>query len=192
MLNLQNMGYFCHRNSKRNNAMSGCASTLDKNDSQNETVALGDYARTSLNPHTQLSTDFLNQFNEIAMILEMLTDWPEGLDDLYHWQPRGYIEHFKKSGFHDAENVIAAYQNTPCQIRTRLDAHIQELDGVIKVGLGSLFKASKLGMNESVSEAGRALAIEVQNAVMRLSRIINTSSTGTDQQKIDSLIAEQF
>ncbi len=172
--------------------MSGSATMLDKNDVHSEATALSIFGRISLNPRTHLSTDFLNQFNEIAMILEMLTDWPEGLDDLKTWQPCGYEEHFLKSGFHDADAVIAAYQNTACRIRNRFDAQIRELDGMIKIGLKSLLKASEQGINRSVCEAGRALAIEVQDAIMRLSRIINTSTSGADQKQIDDMIADLF
>ncbi len=149
-------------------------------------------ARTSLNPYTHLSTDFLNQFNEIAMILEMLAEWPEGLDDLKHWQPRGYVEHFENSGFADAQDVIAAYQAAPGLIKRRLEAHIRELDVVIKLGLGYLFKVSKNGITHSVCESGHALAVEVQDAVVRLGRIINTGPSGADQQQIDDVMAALF
>lgn len=172
--------------------MIGQATQMDENKPQAEAMAPCVFVSTSLNPYTQLSSDFLNQFNEVAMILEMLAEWPEGLEDLHNWRPRGYIEHFENSGFHDADTVIEAYQNAPRRIRTRFEAHIRELDDVIKIGLDSLLRSAMTGMNLSICGAGQALAIEVHDAVMRLSRIINTSSTGADQQQIDDLIAAQF
>ena len=145
-------------------------------------------SHTSVNVFSGLSTDFLNQFNEVAMILEMMADWPEGLNDLRHWQPRGYIEHFEKSGFKDTDAVIGAYRAAPKLAKGRFDAQVRELDLVINAGLGYLFKVAKNNPPVSVWEAAHALSIEIQNGVASLRRMINAGPSGTNQIQIDMLI----
>ena len=48
-----------------------------------ETQALRERARGSnVNDQTLLATDYLNHFNEVVMLLEMLPDMPEMLDEV--------------------------------------------------------------------------------------------------------------
>ncbi|MDP6344006.1 MAG: hypothetical protein QF491_10780, partial [Alphaproteobacteria bacterium] len=60
-------------------------------------------AGTNVNQDTFLATDYLNHFNEIVMLLEMVPDMPEILDEAKEWQPKSYAAHFRDSGLSDAE-----------------------------------------------------------------------------------------
>lgn len=40
-----------------------------------------------------LTTDYLNHFGELVMLLEMAFDQPEAMDDIREWRPRSYLEH---------------------------------------------------------------------------------------------------
>jgi hypothetical protein len=64
-------------------------------------------SRTSINPLTHLATDFLNQFNEVAMALDMLADWPDMFEELRHW-------HFS------AMRIIFAALALPMQTRSSM------------------------------------------------------------------------
>lgn len=45
-------------------------------------------AGSNLDPKTLLATDYLNHFNEIVMLLEMIPDMPDILEDAKEWQPK--------------------------------------------------------------------------------------------------------
>jgi hypothetical protein len=45
-------------------------------------------AGTNINAQTLLATDYLNHFNEIAMLLEMVPDMNDMLDEAKAWQPK--------------------------------------------------------------------------------------------------------
>jgi hypothetical protein len=86
-----------------------------------------------INPATGLSTDYLNHFAEVVMILEMSSASPECLNDLRTWQPKTYVEHFATSHFSNREQVIAAYRAAKPSVRESIDGAASVLnDALIK------------------------------------------------------------
>ncbi len=57
----------------------------------------------------QLSTDYLNRYNEALMLLEMAAMDPSIVEDLSAWRPLGYVAHFEQSGLRCGPGAIAAY-----------------------------------------------------------------------------------
>jgi hypothetical protein len=166
-------------------------------------LEIAQISRTSIDSYTGLSTDFLNQYNEVAMPLEMAAEWPDGLADLKGWQPRDYRQHFARSGFRDSALVLEAYGLCPMAVRVRFDAVSDSLNKLILVGLEAL---------EDLEEAGVAtdhlctFAVSLGNAIRAmitgLDRMVHGASLaaasgehaladagdeGLDQSAIDSL-----
>ena len=54
---------------------------------------------TTINTTTLLSTDYLNHYNELVMLLEMVPDMPDMMMEVHEWAPKTYAEHFKDSTF---------------------------------------------------------------------------------------------
>ncbi len=50
-------------------------------------------ARANIHPATGLATDYLNHFNEPAMLLQMLADMPDMAEDVLTCPPISYVEH---------------------------------------------------------------------------------------------------
>ena len=44
-----------------------------------------------------LASDYLNHFNQIVMIIELLGQQPELAEDIRQWRPLSFIEHFESS-----------------------------------------------------------------------------------------------
>lgn len=85
---------------------------------------------TNINQKTLLATDYLNHFNEVIMLLEMLPTAPAELAaDLANWQHQTYEEHFTHSGFRDKELAITAYKHAPSDIRNAFDSVTDDLSG---------------------------------------------------------------
>jgi hypothetical protein len=66
-------------------------------------------AAANICPETGLATDYLNHFNEVAMLVEMLPDMPEMAEEVLAWRPRSYPDHFHVTGFRDKELAVAAF-----------------------------------------------------------------------------------
>jgi len=85
-------------------------------------------AGTNINPDTLLATDYLNHFNEVVMLLEMLPSMPECLDEILAWKPKSYPQHFADSGFAARHLAIEAYSHAPEQVRAMLEAVVGHMD----------------------------------------------------------------
>ncbi len=76
----------------------------------------------NINPDTGLATDFLNHYNEAAMLIGMLRDMPDMADAVLEWAPVTYAEHFRVTHFRDRELAVAAYEQASPQVIARFDA----------------------------------------------------------------------
>jgi hypothetical protein len=157
-------------------------------------------SRTSINPMTFLATDFLNQFNEVAMTLDMLANWPDMFEDLRGWQFYSYVDHFRRSGFADAETLIDAYSAAPFVIRRSFDDQVESLAYLTRAGLSALQHAWDSGLTPGVIEAAAALSSDIRKHVSKLASTINIGHppeavivdaevSGMNQDDVDALFA---
>lgn len=86
---------------------------------------------TNINSSSLLTTDYLNHFSSIMMLIEMLPMAPEDfVEEISAWQPLSYKEHFEESGFRDKELAIAAYDHAPRNIRKAFDHTVDALQSL--------------------------------------------------------------
>lgn len=95
-------------------------------------------AAANINPATYLATDYLNHFNEVIMLIEMLPDMPDMIADVLCWQPKSYPRHFADTGFANKELAIAAYDAAPKNIRRRFDSLVSDIDTILLSTLATL------------------------------------------------------
>ena len=84
--------------------------------------------RHSQRSHTEvtrvLTTDYINHFSALAMLIEMLPDFPEAIEDLRAWQPKTYADHLRAITFTDPAPLLADYAALPHDVRAPFDATI--------------------------------------------------------------------
>lgn len=95
-------------------------------------------AGKNISEKTLLATDYLNHFNEIIMMLEMVPMMLDCFDDAKSWQPKSYSEHFLTSCFTDKELAVLAYENAPDRYRIPFDDTIEDMDRRVLGGLGKI------------------------------------------------------
>jgi hypothetical protein len=88
-------------------------------------------AAANICPETGLATDYLNHFNEVAMLVDMLADMPEMADEIADWRPRSYPDHFHATGFRDKELAIAAFESADPAVLARFAAACRKTDAAI-------------------------------------------------------------
>lgn len=64
-----------------------------------------------LHPQSRMSNDFLNHYNEVVMLLEMLPGMPDCYEDIAAWQPKSYVAHFQDSALHWSDYAVAEYEH---------------------------------------------------------------------------------
>jgi hypothetical protein len=159
-----------------------------------EAQTVEEKAAAALHPVSRMSTDFLNQYNEVAMTLDMLADWPDMLEEFRDWRCRSYVEHFAQSGLCASESIIAAYAQTPDEIRVPFEALDRILGALTQSGLQALFAVPH---GPALAQVGQSLANHMRQLVDELDGLINRHGTivvedaplaaGLDQSSIDSL-----
>lgn len=85
----------------------------------------------NINPETGLATDYLNHFNEVVMLMEMLPDMPDCAEDVLDWAPADYCTHFENSAFKDKELAVLAYAAAPQAVRAHLETLILQIDSEV-------------------------------------------------------------
>lgn len=138
---------------------------------------------TNIHSVSFLATDYLNHFNEVVMMLEMVADMPDMLEDIAEWEPKSYAAHFRDSGFADRALAIAAYDLAPAPIRARFDALVAELDGLI---LDTISRACGLHDAEADLAIGLNDPLErIRSLLGALNGVIHGAITDSDDPSED-------
>lgn len=128
---------------------------------------------TNINSQSLLATDYLNHFNEIIMLLEMMPTMQEVFEDISAWEPKSYCAHFEQSGFSDKELAIEAYDHVPEPIFRRFNHTVQEMNLTVKAVVRALRDTLEEDNREMIAELCKSQSIELMCQIDRLSAIIN-------------------
>ncbi|WP_417469889.1 hypothetical protein [Maricaulis sp.] len=85
----------------------------------------------NINPATGLATDYLNHFNEVMMLMEMLPDMPDCAEDVLDWAPADYAGHFTNSSFKDKDLAVRAYAAAPRHVRAHLVTLVLQIEAEV-------------------------------------------------------------
>ncbi len=143
---------------------------------------------SNINEQSLLATDYLNHFNEIVMLLEMIPDMPEILEDAKEWRPRGYQEHMRQSTFSDRELAVEAYNHVPKEFREPFEKTIAQTDTLIATSIERLEGDMERGDMDLLRENAIALSQVIKRLLEVASGIINGTAGTMDQDEIDTLI----
>ena len=145
---------------------------------------------TNIDPLTLLATDYLNHFNEIVMLLEMIPDMPECLEDAEAWQPKSYQEHFRQSQFRDKELAVEAYEHSPARYRAPFDDVVGQMNRIVPWGLQRIREILSLGNPEQLRLVCTDISRRLQKLIDIASAIIHGSTRQLDQAEIDGFMAD--
>jgi hypothetical protein len=87
----------------------GAFGTLDLEAREELALSRHRLITANIHPETKLATDYLNHFNEVVMLIDMLPSMPECAPDVVAWLPRSYVDHFHMSQFKERELAVQAY-----------------------------------------------------------------------------------
>jgi hypothetical protein len=147
---------------------------------------------TNVNSETLLATDYLNHYNEIIMMLDMLASMPDMYEDIIAWKPKSYIQHFEDSGFSDKMLAIEAYGHVPPAIFKEFTSTVEELDVAVDIVIDAIGGAIDAEMPGILNEICKQQSQELMSYIDRLSSIIHGTSQAcsTDGSDTDDSQAE--
>jgi hypothetical protein len=86
-------------------------------------------ASNLVNPASGIANDFLNQYNEILLLVENLPVLiPEMVEELMAWKPKNYREYFETSPLPGGDIAIKIYQSLNPSFRNLFEAHVQSIN----------------------------------------------------------------
>lgn len=138
---------------------------------------------SNINPVTLLATDYLNHFNEVIMLIEMVADMPDMIEDVLAWEPKSYAQHFADSGFKDKDLAIEAYEAAPEDLKAQFDALVACLNG-------NIFKTQQRFGNIDPEAPEEILAEEVRIAVDKFHRLVEMISSVVNGGTVKATPAE--
>ncbi len=147
---------------------------------------------TNVNAESLLTTDYLNHYSGMVMLLEQLPATPEELIIyLLSWEPVGYEEHFETSGFRDGDLARTAYRHAPENIRSAFDQVIERLHNESIRALNLVRLQAEEGNTEALTKTCETSAPVLRELIDRASAIVNqqTGAGNNTQQDIDSHFA---
>ncbi len=144
----------------------------------------------NIHQDTLLATDYLNHFNEIVMLLELVADMPDCLDDALEWQPKRYEDHFSESTFQDKALAILAYENAPRRYREPFDQLVAQMDATVLAALARLSAAAEAGDANQMQLLVTNVTAKLQRFVDVASAIIHGRAETSAQEEIDTLLTE--
>ncbi|HOV03416.1 MAG TPA: hypothetical protein PLG99_03330 [Kaistiaceae bacterium] len=127
----------------------------------------------NINPSTFLATDYLNHFNEIIMLLEMLPAMPECAEDILAWEPKSYQQHFRDSNFKEKALAIEAFEAVRPAVRADFDDVVAEIDARVTNVQALLAEAGETpDLDEQIAIL---VSTELRPLIDRASGIINNA-----------------
>ncbi len=142
----------------------------------------------NINETSLLATDYLNHFNEIIMLIEMIPGMPDCLEDAKAWRPKSYVEHFQDSSFSDRDLAILAYENAPPRYRDPFDSAVATMDALVERGLNKIEAALATGNQDLVADTAATAARNLRKFVDVASAIIHGDDVTVDQAEIDEIL----
>lgn len=135
---------------------------------------------TTINGTTLLSTDYLNHFNEIVMMLELAVDMPDVLEEMDAWQPKSYARHFHDSGFSHKELAVAAYEHAPAEFRAPFDQTIAAIETMISEALPRARELLSGPDTEAARHHVLSMTHNLRALIERASAIVNGEQVADD------------
>ena len=142
---------------------------------------------SNINEETFLATDYLNHFNEVVMLIEMVPSMPECIEDICAWQPKSYEEHFGESGFSDKDLAIEAYHRAPVVLKKHFDEAINALDSGIISAIESLKETYEMEIPEYLTILCEKLTVDLRHKIDVTSALINGHGTPDSLTMDDSV-----
>jgi len=143
---------------------------------------------TLINPNTLLATDYMNHFNEVMMLVEMLPDMTDILPDCVGWQSKTYPEHFFQIGLDYGPLSAEAYRHVTSSIKVPFELTVAQLNAVIHLTVKRATATIVIDALDEMRRSFSAGTIAMRKLSETLSGIINGSKQTIDQADIDAIM----
>lgn len=139
----------------------------------------------NINSQTLLATDYMNHFNEVHMLMDMLPSMPDCIEDIREWAPKTYQDHFKDSVFNAKDLAVNAYDHSPDEYRLPFEETVAQMDDLI---LQTLAQVEEQISRDDMAELQKTITSYTPQMITLIEKcgaIINGEKQITQQDSID-------
>ncbi|MFV0280921.1 MAG: hypothetical protein ACK5JM_09215 [Rhodoblastus sp.] len=140
-------------------------------------------AMALVNPASGLANDFLNVYNEILMMIELLPVAPELVDEIDAWRPSSYRAYFMQSPLPGAPDAIVAYDAIDSAFRALFEASVERLAESSVAAIESVSAAIAAGAgdhSEQIVLVCTCAAARMRAQLHATEQLINNGSLASD------------
>ncbi|MBV1901774.1 MAG: hypothetical protein KUG56_08890 [Kordiimonadaceae bacterium] len=132
-------------------------------------------APANINPDSFLATDYLNHYNEVVMLLEMIPDMPDMVEDAAGWQPKSYSQHFIDSGFQGTNLAIEAFDLAPAPIKISFNHVCGKIDKLVLSTVEGLLSLNVVerGLSTAAQNLIRQRVLNAKELLIKLTQVVN-------------------
>lgn len=132
---------------------------------------------------TGLSTDYLNHYSEVLMLIELAAFDEAVVEELSQWQPIGYRDYFLRSPLRRAGSAIAAYDALEAGPRIAFEQTIQALD---KLAQGAILALQPPCHPQNVIVIGEVIGPGIRRLIDRAAAFLNSDGLARCDRDDDS------
>jgi len=137
-----------------------------------------------------LSSDYLNLYTEIVILLEGAADHPDYMSDIMEWKARSYCDHFRASLLPFSDLAIWAYEHAPRESLEKFDALVDHTNERIVTCQKMIKTTARTGSIDSLRDWLAEQATEIRNTLDQASTLIDRSEHHVDQSDIDRMFMD--
>ncbi len=142
-----------------------------------ETLELIKQASNLVNPSSGIANDFLNQYNEVLLLVENLPVLlPEMVDELLAWKKKDYEEYFTTSPLPGGDIAIRVYNSLDRAFRDKFETQISRInkiaDKAVEV-IGDRQRASQELNADEIELFCRQISKRLREEIEGAARLVN-------------------
>lgn len=146
-------------------------------------------ASANINQESLLATDYLNHFNEVAMIMEMLPDMPDFVEDVKAWEAKSYKQHFLDSTFSDKELAVAAYDCVPTPYLIAFEGATVRASALVRKSIPELESVIETAERDRIEIVTKDICLKIEALMSAMRSIINGELETLQQDDIDDMLS---
>lgn len=130
--------------------------------------------KTNINSSTFLTTDYINHFSAIFMMLEMLPTQPETfVTDILFWEPLNYIEYLEQSNFPHTKLAKECYNYTDENVRKAFDTCVDNLQRTLRLVIDNIRNCLETGQSNKIAKISEIGKPHLEAYISDIASIIN-------------------
>ena len=134
----------------------------------------------NINPATLLATDYLNHFNEVLMLIEMLPSMPDCAEDVFAWRPMSYDDYFEQSTFKEKRLAVVSYGAVQPVLKGRFESLVEQINDKVYGLIEQIASANGVLEPQQFEFLAFTASTEIRPLIDQVSALINGTETSTD------------